>query len=304
MPTTNKGPDVVDLNPELHARLTQLTTAVQAAGGKPVITSGYRTTEQQAALYNSGNGGRPVAKPGSSLHEKGLAADVSGDPHTMELLHSLAPKFGLSFPVANDPVHVQLAGQAGVDTNFAPGGGVGAPTAPAQNMSLPQRFGVLAGMLNPEGMKPDTNVDTSNAITGAAPTANMPVPNDSPVDAGSAGGIDEFMNAIAKQESGGDYNATNKDSGAHGKYQIMPSNWPSWAKEAGLPPNAAMTPENQDRVARFKMQQYYNQFGNWGDVAKAWYGGPGAVKKNGNASQGAYPTINNYSNQVMSKMGG
>ena len=38
------------------------------------------------------------------------------------------------------------------------------------------------------------------------------------------------MNAVGQVESGGRYTARNPISGAYGKYQIMPSNWPSWAR--------------------------------------------------------------------------
>ena len=41
--------------------------------------------------------------------------------------------------------------------------------------------------------------------------------------------LQRFMNAIGQVESGGNYYARNRHSGAYGKYQIMPSNWPSWA---------------------------------------------------------------------------
>lgn len=59
----------------------------------------------------------------------------------------------------------------------------------------------------------------------------------------------------------------------------MPSNWPSWSREyaanvlgksvSKLPE----TPANQDAVAKYKMQQYFNQYGNWADVASMWYSG-------------------------------
>ena len=41
-----------------------------------------------------------------------------------------------------------------------------------------------------------------------------------------------FMWAMAGQESGWDYYARNSASGAFGKYQIMPFNWPVWAAYA------------------------------------------------------------------------
>ncbi len=124
--------------------------------------------------------------------------------------------------------------------------------------------------------------------------------------------IDDFMQAISGQESGGNSTIVNDDSGAHGIFQIMPGNWPSWSREAGIP-GAPRTAGNQIRVARFKMLQYYRQFGSWEAVAVAWYSGPGRVaawKSNRNQplftnrqGGGKYPSINSYVSQVMGRMG-
>lgn len=102
---------------------------------------------------------------------------------------------------------------------------------------------------------------------------------DTPNTNGNAQDIDRFMHAISSQESSHNPNAVNKGSGAHGQFQIMPNNWAPWAKEAGLPSNAPKTQENQNIVARHKMQEYYNQFGSWDAVAVAWFAGPGRAKK-------------------------
>lgn len=121
---------------------------------------------------------------------------------------------------------------------------------------------------------------------------------------GAGGGdIDRFMAAIAGKESGGNYGAVNADSGAYGKFQIMPANWPSWAERAGLGRNAPRTPGNQEIVARRIMLDYYAQFGNWRDVAVAWYAGPGKVSqlRNSDRPQGRYPSINDYANDVMAR---
>lgn len=116
--------------------------------------------------------------------------------------------------------------------------------------------------------------------------------------------LDNFMQAIGQQESDGNYDLTNPDSGAAGKFQIMPDNWSSWAQDAGLSPDAPMTPENQNLVARNKMQEYFNKFGNWRDVAIAWYGGEGAVdwsEEAKNRPQGEYPSVNEYADSVMAR---
>lgn len=103
--------------------------------------------------------------------------------------------------------------------------------------------------------------------------------NTSPSPVGTGGGIDSFMNAIGFQESSGNYNAVNEQTGALGKYQILPSNWNAWAAEAGIPGADWRDPQNQETVARNKMLQYYNQFGSWEAVAVAWFAGPGAAQE-------------------------
>lgn len=120
--------------------------------------------------------------------------------------------------------------------------------------------------------------------------------------------VDLFMQALSGQESGGDYNAVNGRTGAYGRFQIMPENWSSWAVDAGLSPDAPQTPENQYRVTRHKLLEYYNKFGNWRDVAIAWYGGEGAVDysdyaKNRKQGNGDEPSINEYADSVMGRFG-
>jgi hypothetical protein len=94
--------------------------------------------------------------------------------------------------------------------------------------------------------------------------------------------IEAFLAAIRKLESGsyqGNYNATGKvlENGdyAVGAYQIMLSNWPGWAAEAGIPGANWRDPAAQNKVAKFKMLQYYNRFGSWDLVSIAWFAGPG-----------------------------
>ena len=54
---------------------------------------------------------------------------------------------------------------------------------------------------------------------GAAPAAAADPP-----------GLDTFMAAVARVESGGNHKAVNRTSGAYGRYQILPSNWKAWAR--------------------------------------------------------------------------
>lgn len=113
-----------------------------------------------------------------------------------------------------------------------------------------------------------------------------------PLSMGGNGSSDvvRFSAAIGQFESGGRYNAVGPDTGngnkALGRYQVMASNVPSWTKEAlgkSLTPQQFLnSPEAQDAVAHYKMGQYYEKYGNWGDVASVWFSGR-PLKKAGNA---------------------
>lgn len=120
-------------------------------------------------------------------------------------------------------------------------------------------------------------------------------------------GLEDLIRAIGGQESNSNYNATNARTGAHGKYQIMPENWSPWAEEAGIGAYAEQTPENQEKVARYKLGQYYNKYGARG-AAIAWYAGEGALSYSDNAlnrkqGNGDEPSINEYANQVLERTG-
>ena len=110
-----------------------------------------------------------------------------------------------------------------------------------------------------------------------------------------------LQEAIKQQESGGDYNVVNSDSGARGAYQFMPETWADATNRAGLDPND-WSPQNQDAAARFLMGEYMKQFNNPELAARAWYGGPGNVQGSIDSDEGNYPTIRQYGQQVVQKM--
>lgn len=126
---------------------------------------------------------------------------------------------------------------------------------------------------------------------------------------GAKGGneFERFVNAIAGKESGGNYRAVNRSSGALGKYQIMPGNVGPWSK-AALGRRVSTreflnSPQIQEAVARYMLKKYYNQYGAAG-AAVAWYAGPGAVrsKMGSTRKQGAYPSINAYWRNILARM--
>lgn len=119
--------------------------------------------------------------------------------------------------------------------------------------------------------------------------------------------LKNFMDSVRTLESGGDPDAVNDRTGAHGYFQIMPNNWEPWSKEA-FGTVKPRTPKNQERVAAHKMMDYYNQFGDWESVATAWFAGPQRAKqlKEGDTSVLQYDdgstTVRDYIDTVMSGM--
>jgi len=93
------------LKSDFASRLQAANDAWQAQTGKPIqINSGYRTPEKQIKLWNSrGSNPNLVAKPGTSLHETGEAADIPAD-----IPDTFLNQFGLHRPYGKkDPVHVE-----------------------------------------------------------------------------------------------------------------------------------------------------------------------------------------------------
>lgn len=123
------------------------------------------------------------------------------------------------------------------------------------------------------------------------------------------GNFGAFIQAISGQESGGNYGVVNKDSGALGKYQILPSNLTGsgsgWDYEAlGRDVNTTAflnNPRMQERIARYKLRQYFDKYGAAG-AASAWYSGD-PNKWRDKSPQGGYPSIYEYVQDILRAMG-
>jgi LAS superfamily LD-carboxypeptidase LdcB len=100
-----------DLNTAVAAAIKEYE---QVTGKTARITSGQRSREEQQRLYNEylarGKTGMPVAPPGTSRHETGNAVDINQSAADDMARLGILQKYGLTRPVANDPVHVELAG--------------------------------------------------------------------------------------------------------------------------------------------------------------------------------------------------
>ena len=97
----------LDANPELLARLERLAAS---RGETFEVTSGLRTTAEQQALWDRrATNPYPVARPGTSRHEHGNAADVTIGGRAIQDVVSRDEliRAGLA-PLAGDAVHVEL----------------------------------------------------------------------------------------------------------------------------------------------------------------------------------------------------
>jgi peptidoglycan LD-endopeptidase CwlK len=100
------------VNPTLANIVRQMAAQVSAQGGTLRVISGLRTYEQQAALYrNRANNRNPVAAPGTSKHEQGLAVDLSWSGVSQSYVGQLGESFGLRWGGRfnrPDPGHFEL----------------------------------------------------------------------------------------------------------------------------------------------------------------------------------------------------
>jgi hypothetical protein len=88
---------------------------VRRLGLQLSIVSGRRRTERQAELYRRYKAGLskfPAARPGDSMHERGLAVDVTGSSAAIQLAGRYARYFGLLWGGLfrrADPIHIEQA---------------------------------------------------------------------------------------------------------------------------------------------------------------------------------------------------
>lgn len=114
----------LDANPTL---LAQLQALAKRLGKTFTVTSGKRTFAEQQALYNNrANNPYPVAKPGTSKHETGNAADVLVDGKPIQdAVDPLALQAMGLVPLKGDAVHVELGTPSYVNGGIV-GGAAGA----------------------------------------------------------------------------------------------------------------------------------------------------------------------------------
>lgn len=118
------------MQPEFSGSLEQLFASAPPEIREQLrVGSGYRSPERQAELYQDAlkkygsaeKARKWVAPPGNSQHNHGAAADLKYlSKEAREWVRANAGRFGLAFPLGNEPWHIELASARG-------GSGAGAP---------------------------------------------------------------------------------------------------------------------------------------------------------------------------------
>ena len=96
----------------------------QKFGGSILMTSGYRSNEEQQRLFEKYGPGR-AARPGRSMHNFGYAIDIdnkmTGAGDTLET-SGLLKKYGFTRPMAHEPWHIEPIGLKEQYANIQSGG--------------------------------------------------------------------------------------------------------------------------------------------------------------------------------------
>jgi hypothetical protein len=155
--------------------LKMATDYHKQTGEKVKLTSAFRTREDQERLKanEANNSGRPVAEPGTSLHEKGKAIDIDTEQAKKIKAMGLHEKYGFANDVPKDPVHFYKKGfkDGGISDGPKSGytallHGLEAIVPLANNRSIPVSFRDSAPSgINSDAMFSDTLPKINESMT-------------------------------------------------------------------------------------------------------------------------------------------
>ena len=251
------GVNTNDLSPVLKERVAKMAADFnEKTGKKLLITSGYRSNEQQQELWekelarqggNVAEARKMVAPPPpigkGSKHASGVAIDINskGDAGLNALAGDRTKPtgwlegFGLTRPVNNENWHVQLVGDAPVADN---------PDQPGKPTLIPGSTKLL-GDGKPKDVTAEYKSQTEKkptSSTSAGPSQpkdadlvlpEAPVANAIKTAANKVGVDVAIMYAMAKQESGFNPAAKAKGTTATGLYQFLKGTWAGMVKAYG-----------------------------------------------------------------------
>lgn len=174
--------NIKDLNPQLKERLAGLAKEFNEQTGKKIqINSGYRSPEEQAALFAK-LGAPMAAPPGRSRHERGLAFDMNSPDANKAIELGLMAKYGFTRPVRGETWHIEPIESAKrgptPDNPYKPG----APVAVANNgkVASPETGAKPPASVAPTGsssmMAAQSQSATASPGSGVEPAAASSAP--------------------------------------------------------------------------------------------------------------------------------
>ena len=127
------------MRPDTALAFDRMDRAARADGVHLIVVSGFRTNEEQAALFARHPDPRWVAPPGKSLHRLGTELDL-GPPSAYGWLAANAGRFGFIQRYSWEPWHYGYGRNPGTGSvGFGPRGGDGRASAVLQSF-VPAQF--------------------------------------------------------------------------------------------------------------------------------------------------------------------
>jgi hypothetical protein len=247
------------MNPAMLKNFLGMAEEYGKLTGKSIsVESAWRSAQEQQRLYNSLPKGR-AAKPGSSLHEFGLALDISrNDAAELERL-GLMKKYGFTRPIGQEPWHVEAAGiqksihearsspEAAamlVDASLGRGGGgygtVAGATKYKRNQQLAMSLLNAPGAPVEEDKATSSTSETLESVASATEKQNGPLPSVATTASGiqSASNDASYNGSKAQQVplTGGPTASLEEAAQGDGKEPATPTSASGKAGEAPPPP--------------------------------------------------------------------
>jgi len=154
----NKNVDIQNLDPNVKENLLSMATEYKEEEGKPLpINSAYRSTAKQAELYRKYPG--KAARPGTSMHEKGLAIDINTTNVNELKSTGLLQKYGFHTPVKGETWHIEPTNIRKEYANV-----VKQETVPGMDMGTQQIGDAISEMEKSAITRKQENITNSNAV--------------------------------------------------------------------------------------------------------------------------------------------
>lgn len=192
--TKDSSVNVDGLNEQLKTRLAGLAKEYyEKTGSKIQINSGYRSPEEQAALFAKFGAPR-AAPPGRSRHESGLAFDMNSPDANRAIELGLMQKYGFTRPVRGETWHiepVETAKRGGTPDNpFKPGGPI---VASNDGKAVDPKTGKAptGGMMNQSVAQAE-----SGSVAGSAPAPTTAPTAPAPMMASAAPSVEPVQSTV------------------------------------------------------------------------------------------------------------